>query len=168
MTSDTCASEQQTSQGLQMNVLFSCPRCHGNVNHDIDESTLRLTCPACQTVVQVSGGAVHESRLEKCLVCPSTDLFVRKNFPQRVGVTIVVIGFAISCLTWFYHMVIATFVVLFATALLDVVLYVIVGDVVECYRCHARYQGVEDNDRHEAFDLEVHERHRQQQARLTK
>ncbi len=151
-----------------MNVLFSCPRCHGHVNRDFDENTASLTCSQCQTAVQVSAGALHGSHLKKCLVCPSKDLFVRKNFPQRVGVTIVIIGFALSCLTWFYHMVIATFVVLFATALLDVVLYVLVGDVVECYRCHARYQGVADPVGHGGFDLEVHERHRQQQARLTK
>ncbi len=150
-----------------MNILFFCSRCHSDVNHEFDENTARLTCSNCQTAIQVNAGALDGDRLDKCLVCPGTDLFVRKNFPQRVGVAIVVIGFAISCLTWFYHMVIATFVVLFATALLDVVLYVIVGDVAECYRCHARYRGVADPVSHGAFDLEVHERHRQQQARLT-
>ena len=96
--------------------------------------------------------------LQKCIACPSTELFVRKNFPQRLGVMIVAIGFGISCVTWYYHMIIATFAVLFLTALLDVVLYLIVGELVECYRCHAQYRGLTDVTKHGAFDLEVHER----------
>ena len=75
-------------------------------------------------------------------------------------------GFALSCVAWFFHMLITTFAILFATALIDVVLYLSLGDVVECYRCHAQYRGLDDMTTHEPFDLEIHERHRQVQARL--
>ena len=155
-----------------MNILFCCPSCKNDVRSDFESDSTSLSCPECNTSIKLSTGCVEsvneqgEGRLQKCLVCPSDDLFVRKNFPQRLGVTIVAIGFGLSCLTWAQHRVIATFAILFATAFIDVVLYVLVGEVVECYRCHARYSGVTDPVSHGGFDLEVHERYRQQQARL--
>lgn len=111
-------------------------------------------------------GAWQEGRLTRCIVCPSTDLFVRKDFPQGLGVAIVVLGFAVSCITWYLYMVMATFAVLFATALADLALYLIVGDSLVCYRCRARYRDVDEIDQHEHFDLETHERYRQHAARL--
>ena len=99
-------------------------------------------------------------------MCPSTELFVRKNFPQRLGVTIVGIGILLSCVAWSYYEIYWTFGILVATALIDVALYALVGDVVECYGCHARYSNLPNPRAFEAFDLEVHERHRQKNARL--
>ena len=59
--------------------------------------------------------------------------------------------------------------VLFATALDDVVLYLIVPDALMCYRCGAMYQGDVDSwPSHSAFDLETHERHRQLTARYSR
>ena len=104
--------------------------------------------------------------MRRCLVCPSTELFVRKDFPQRLGVAIVIAGFALSCVFWAYDEVIVTFAVLFATALIDVVLYLTMGNVLECYRCHAQYRGLPEFDDYEQFDLEAYEKHRQQSLRL--
>lgn len=109
---------------------------------------------------------MKDGQLRRCLVCPSTELFIRKNFPQRLGVTIVVLGFAASCVTWYLRLPIATFGVLFATAGVDVVLYLLMGDALQCYRCHAHYSGVEDTAAYSPFDLEIHERHRQEKIRL--
>lgn len=101
------------------------------------------------------------------MVCPSTDLFVRKDFPQRIGVALVAIGIVGSSITWAYGHLYWTFGILFATALADVLLYTFVGDQLMCYRCHAEYRGVVDMESHGGFDLETHERHRQISARLT-
>ena len=59
-----------------------------------------------------------------------------------------------------------TFAILFATALVDVVLYLIVPDALMCYRCGAQYRMAEGMARHGAFNLETHERYRQQAARM--
>jgi monovalent cation:H+ antiporter-2, CPA2 family len=40
--------------------------------------------------------ACRDGRLTRCIVCPSVDLFVRKDFPQRVGVGLVAIGLALG------------------------------------------------------------------------
>jgi hypothetical protein len=81
-------------------------------------------------------------------------------------VGIVVVGIVASSIAWGYTFVIATFAILFATALVDVVLYLIVPDALMCYRCGAQYRMAEGMSRHGAFNLETHERHRQQVARL--
>jgi hypothetical protein len=105
--------------------------------------------------------ALDSDRLDRCLVCPSSDLFVRKDFPQRLGVAIVVGGFLASSIAWYFHMVLTTFGILFASAFLDVCLYLVMGNVLECYRCHAQYRDVAQLETHPAFDLETHERYRQ-------
>jgi hypothetical protein len=111
-------------------------------------------------------GALDAERLHRCLVCPSADLFVRKDFPQRLGVAIVTIGILASCVAWAYHQLIPTFVILFLTALVDVVLYLVVPNALMCYRCGAHYRSAPGLDSHSPFNLETHERHRQQKARL--
>jgi hypothetical protein len=110
--------------------------------------------------------AFAADQLCRCLVCPSTDLFIRKDFPQRVGVGIVAVGIVGSSIAWGYSLPILTFAILFATALVDVVLYLIVPDALMCYRCGAQYRMAAGMDRHGAFNLETHERYRQQAARM--
>jgi hypothetical protein len=147
-----------------MLIRFVCLRCEQPAEVHLDKSV--LTCPHCQLTVQTPNDAWDDGRLRRCLICPSTELFVRKDFPQRLGVAIVLIGFAVSCVTWFHYWVGATFAVLFATALVDFVLYLVVGDSLVCYRCHAEYRNLPEQQGYEAFDLETHERYRQQAARL--
>jgi hypothetical protein len=147
-------------------VTYACPNCGNLCCQELTPQSTDFSCPTCSQSLQLTKGALVDGVVEKCAVCPSTELFVRKDFPQRVGVAIVTLGFAASCIAWYYHMLITTFAILFATALIDVALYVLVGDLLECYRCHAQYRGSGNLADHAAFDLEVHERHRQMQARL--
>jgi hypothetical protein len=83
-----------------------------------------------------------------------------------VGVTIVVCGFALSCITWNYYLTFWTFAVLFATAAIDVVLWFVVPNCLNCYRCDAQYRGLKGLEKHDGFNLETHERYRQQAIRL--
>jgi DNA-directed RNA polymerase subunit RPC12/RpoP len=149
-----------------MNVSFSCSRCQQAVRVELEASATELKCPACGQEIVIPSDAIADGKLSRCVVCPSRELFVRKDFPQRLGVAVVIVGFAISCVTWAYYMTYLTFAVLFATALVDVVLYAFVGEALMCYRCGAMYRGASGIDEHEGFDLETHERYRQQAARL--
>lgn len=149
-----------------MNVTFRCPHCDEIGRVEFDARTRELACPSCETKWPVPACAVTPDKLVQCLVCPSTELFIRKDFSQQLGVAIVVVGIAISTVFWFYRMPIWTFGVLFATALIDVVLYLFVGNVLHCYRCQAQYREVPGLEEHAPFDLETHEKHRQQRIRL--
>lgn len=149
-----------------MNVTFACPRCHRTVEAVVDEHDSQVVCSACDHRLPISAEGYANGELRRCLVCPSTDLFVRKDFPQRLGVSIVVLGFAVSCVTWYFYLPYWTFAALFATALLDVALWFVVKNCLSCYRCDAQYRGLRGLEKHAGFDLETHERHRQQLIRL--
>lgn len=154
------------SGNLEMNVTFNCPSCEQTVRASFASESKELTCPACERRIQIPAGAIDGPRVTRCLVCPSTDLFARKDFPQKLGVALVVIGFIASCIAWANYQVLWTFAILFATALVDLLLYITMGESLTCYRCHAQYRGSQDLHHHGEFDLETHEKYRQMAARL--
>ena len=149
-----------------MNVNFACPRCDQSARVDVAIDAAVFACPNCDAQIEVPDGAVEGERLQRCLVCPSKDLFVRKDFPQRLGVGLVVVGLVGSTIAWGYRMPEIAYAFLFGTALLDLALYMLVGNALVCYRCNAHYRFLEGIDRYAPFDLETHERYRQQAARL--
>ena len=162
-----------------MRVTYACPACAATVSIAAAESQGTLACPRCAATVEVPADAIGwsgpggeptepgqgEPRLRRCLVCPGTELFARKDFPQRLGVGIVVAGLAASCITWAWRLLVPTFAILFGTALVDVVLYLLMPECLTCYRCGARYAGAGAGG-FGGFDLETHEKHRQQRIRL--
>src|SRR5690242_2096348 len=125
-----------------MNVTFPCPKCEAANRTEVAEDAEAIACSHCGQSMQIPLGAIDEGKVTRCLACPSVDLFVRKDFPQRLGVTLVTIGLIGSCIAWAYGYIYWTFGVLFATALVDVLLYVIIPNALMCYRCGAMHRGV--------------------------
>jgi hypothetical protein len=78
----------------------------------------------------------------------------------------VVAGLGASCVAWAWRELVLTFAILFGTALIDVVLYLFMPECLSCYRCGARYRGEGITGSFGGFDLETHEKHRQQLARM--
>lgn len=146
-----------------MNVTFPCPNCGQASRTEVTSDTDTLDCGNCGRSIKLP--ARTTGQVERCLACPSRDLFVRKDFPQRLGVTIVVIGIAASTVAWGMSEPLWTYAILFATALVDLVLYLTMPDALMCYRCGATYRNVSLAE-HGPFELETHERYRQQAARL--
>lgn len=148
-----------------MNVTYHCPACHKPVREQLTDATAALACPHCQQQITVPAKAIQGDHIHRCLVCPSTDLYARKDFPQRLGVVLVIIGFVASSIAWANYMVFWTFAILFTTALIDLVLYIVMGESLTCYRCGAQYRGFADIEIHGGFNLDTHERYRQLAAR---
>ena len=121
-----------------MNVTFACPHCDAASRTEFVAETSELQCPHCHKQLVLPQDAVEGRQVRRCLVCPSTDLYVRKDFPQVVGVALVGVGIVGSSIAWYYSNVFWTFGILFATALADVLLYALVGDALMCYRCNAQ------------------------------
>jgi DNA-directed RNA polymerase subunit RPC12/RpoP len=149
-----------------MNVTYHCPACHKAVREQVSAASTALDCPHCHQKVTIPTGAIQGRRLQRCLVCPSVDLFARKDFPQRLGVGLVVFAVIGSSIAWANYQVIWAFAILFGTALIDLVLYIVMGESLTCYRCGAQYRGFEEIELHGGFDLETHERYRQMAARM--
>lgn len=163
-----------------MRITYACPACHATTSLDGIETRDALECTACHAALPIppaafEAGTARPPRLQRCIACPSLELFVRKDFPQRLGLAIVVVGLAASCVAWANRELVITFGILFGTALLDVLLFFFMPDCLSCYRCGARYSGdgvANEPDgpgtggrRFAGFDLETHEKHRQLAAR---
>ncbi len=149
-----------------MNITYACPNCDHTQRRELSDDTTLLRCDQCGQEIQIPPGALVDHEVRHCLVCPSTDLFLRKDFPQRLGVAIVVVGFVASSFAWAWYWTYTTFGILFLVAGIDLALYLVVGQCLMCYRCAAEYRGVKGLEKHGQFELETHEKHRQQQARL--
>jgi hypothetical protein len=151
-----------------MELTFSCPECGAVGRVSSLETAVRAVCPRCGTARPLHPEAITQSRLDACPWCLTTDLYLQKDFPQGLGLFIVVVGFAISTVFWYYEMPIATFAVLVASAVVDGVLYHTVPDVTICYRCSCQVRGAGSNPdgSFQPFDLVVGERYRQERIRL--
>jgi predicted nucleic acid-binding Zn ribbon protein len=149
-----------------MNVAFRCPHCDRTSEVKLAADAREMTCPRCNAAWPIPEGTTAEGKLWQCFICPSTELFIRKDFSQSLGIAIVVAGIVLSSAFWAYRMPFWTYAVLFTTAAIDVVLYFTVGNLLQCYRCQAQYRDVPGLENHGGFDLETHEKHRQQKIRL--
>lgn len=150
---------------MAITLTFCCPHCERSSRVEL-RADERLRCPDCNESWELPAGALAGGQLTRCLVCPSDELYVRKDFSQRWGLAIIVVGFVASSVAWYFHRPYWTYGILVGTALLDLLLFLLVGDLLQCYRCHAEYRGLSGLESHGYFSLETHERYRQQQARL--
>ena len=148
-----------------MNVTYRCTDCGGTTRSEVRPEVELLECLHCNGKIRMAVSSAEDLG-RRCVVCPSTELFVRKDFSQRLGVTIIVLGFVASSIAWAYHQSVLSLAILVGTALLDAGLYLVTGNVLTCYRCHSEYRDVPTLEGQPAFNLEVHERYRQQAARL--
>jgi hypothetical protein len=126
------------------------------------------TCDHCGVGHHLHPGAIENSQLLACPWCATTDLYVQKDFPQGLGLFIVIVGFVISTIFWYFEKPLITYVVLLASALLDLVLYYRVPGVTICYRCLSQLRGAGSNpgESFHSFDLAVGERYRQERLRI--
>ena len=99
--------------------------------------------------------------LTTCPHCGCRDLFVRKDFPQKTGLAVVVIaGVAFLVLAARRGTFYLGVVVLLAAAVVDAMLFAFVPKVTTCYRCRSDFRGVPLNPDHGPFELAVAEKYR--------
>jgi hypothetical protein len=150
-----------------MELTFSCPSC-GAIGHvaPLEEASL-ANCRQCATSRPLHPEAMVHEQLQACPWCMTADLYIQKDFPQGLGLFIVVVGFAISTVFWYYEMPIPAYLVLVLSMLLDLVMYYQVRDVTICYRCLSQLRGVGSNPdgRFKVFELALGERYRQERLR---
>jgi hypothetical protein len=89
-------------------------------------------------------------------------MFVRKNFPQKLGLLLVILAALAFLLLaarretfWIGGMILAI------AAGIDVLLYALVPKITVCYRCRAEFRGP-INPKHGGFELAVGEKYRGQ------
>jgi len=149
-----------------MQVSFQCPDCEQARRANVAAGTTAIACDGCHWSRPVRFDVSETSVPEACLVCGCGDLWRQKDFPERLGLAMVVLGALLSTVAWAYHLPAAALGILLGFALVDLVLFTFMKDVLVCYRCHARYRDVPFREDHPRFNLETAERYRQEAARL--
>lgn len=150
-----------------MELTFECPGCK-TVNHVKGvETASAATCRSCGKSRGIRHSSSDAEGLVHCPLCATEEMYVQKDFPQGLGLAIVLVGFAVSTVFWYYDRPVPALGVLLISALADMVLFRLVPDVTICYRCLSQIRGVGANPggRYRAFDLAVGERFRQERIR---
>jgi DNA-directed RNA polymerase subunit RPC12/RpoP len=132
-------------------IAFACPACGGEAVCGLDGQG---RCRACGSEARLDvPEATRQARVvERCPACGSPLLYVQRDFNQKVGLGIVVVGAILAPFTPFYSSLIVA-------ALVDAGLYALLPEITVCYRCHAHFRGFARNPRHQAFDLHLAEQY---------
>lgn len=147
-----------------MHVTFRCPKCDQSQRSGDCRVGGAVEC-SCGWKQPISEGDATGSAPNHCLVCGTLDLWRQKDFPPVLGILCVATG-AISALTaWYYHRPVIALSILMGFAILDMLLYNFMSDVLVCYRCRARHGQVDLSGR-DAYDHELGERYRQEEIRM--
>lgn len=144
-----------------MTVHFVCPHCEYPGHLTWGEAS-EWRCPSCAQVLNI---AESDSQLATCALCGNHELYKKKDFPHWLGMTILTVAIALSVYTYLWYEKWLTWALLVGSAILDVLLYALVGDVVVCYRCNAHYRRLPPSAAHKPFDLSTGERYRQEKIR---
>ena len=147
-----------------MHVTFRCPNCDQSQRSGDCRTGGAVQC-GCGWTKPLTEHDITGEAPNHCLVCGTLDLWRQKDFPLVLGLLFVAIGaIGSSIAVYFYHPVWALGI-LMALALLDMVLYQVMSDVLVCYRCRARHGQVDLTGR-VAYDHELGERYRQEELRM--
>jgi hypothetical protein len=149
---------------MQLN--FLCPKCGRPCSQDVHVAGDRLECP-CGWGKLVVADDLAQGDPARCLGCGNADLWRQKDFPAAWGLAAVAVQVVVSTVFWAWRRPVWTYAVLLAFAVLDLVLYVVLPDVLVCYRCRARHRRPIRPGLHPTFDHGTAERYRQEQLRAT-
>jgi DNA-directed RNA polymerase subunit RPC12/RpoP len=149
-----------------MQLVYRCPRCGETQRPDAIEAAPLVHCGHCGWERTIAGGDVVDGRPTRCLCCGCEDLWRQKDFPQKLGLLMVGAGILLSTIAWANMEPALAIGILMGFALIDMVLFVVMPDVLVCYRCAARHRHAKPPENHPRFNLETHERYRQETIRL--
>ncbi len=146
-----------------MQIRFHCPTdgCVAIIEYEPLEGAERsIRCPRCGTQHQigVSDRVRSDHVVDACAVCGSKELFIRKDFPQMLGLVVVVVA-GIASIVLFRTSILLAYAVLGAAVVVDFVCYLVVGKLTTCYACRAEYRDAMLNPDHEGFDLATSEKY---------
>ncbi len=126
-----------------MNILAKCPKCDAGLPVQAAGAGVPIRCGRCGREMQLTfSDAVRADRaVDVCPVCEGTDFYARKDFDPTVGLTVVIVGAAISAGFYWFGRDLVAYSILAGAVLIDLVVYGLLKDVTVCYRCHSEFRG---------------------------
>jgi len=144
-----------------MLILVKCPECDAGLPVRAGEGAEAIKCGRCgrEIPLEMSEAVRDDRAVDRCPVCGGADFYSRKDFDPKIGLTVVIIGAAISAVFYWYERDLIAYSILGAAALIDPVVYGRLKDLTVCYRCHSEFRGAYQRtapafDLHTADDLE--------------
>ena len=119
-------------------------------------------CPACRHGLHLEKA---DPALPACLVCGNHELYKKKDFPHTLGMGILGLVTVAFLIAQFWYAQWWAWGILLGGAAVDSLLYLLVGDVIVCYRCNANYKNFLATPAHQPFELTNGERYRQERLR---
>ena len=146
-----------------MQIRYHCPTdgCVAIVEYEpLETCGETMECPRCHVhhPMRISDSIRRDQRVDRCVICGGSELFIRKDFPQRLGLAVVIV-FGLAAVYYFSVSVLIAWSILGAAALIDLVIYAFLGKVTTCYACRAEYRKCPLNPAHEGFDLATSEKY---------
>jgi hypothetical protein len=137
-----------------MNILAKCPQCDAGLPVSAAEAPAAIKCGGCGRNIPLS---ISESLrigqgVDRCPVCNGAEFYGRKDFDPKMGLTVVIIGIAISATFYWFKRDLIAYSILAAATLVDLIIYGRLKDLTVCYRCHTEFRGPEARQA-PAFDL---------------
>ena len=153
---------------MSTHIIFQCPVCQKRRITSPEPASGAVNCSECQWKRDEGAGDFKEGNLTRCRICGCEDLWRQKDFPPALGLALVATAAILSCIAYAYYQHVVALGILMAAALIDMLLYSFMGDMLVCYRCGARHRRTTMDEQHPRFDLETAERYRQQDLRQQK
>lgn len=135
-------------------ILFTCRACEAEIVIGTTPTT-EVVCPRCHQhqEVRIPPSLATSKTVTSCVSCGHQDFYIQKDFNRQLGLIIVGIGILSSTYFFNHREPFLAMAALVGTAVIDLIIYSLVGFVTVCYSCHAVYRGFERNPEHEPFDL---------------
>src|SRR4030095_8348693 len=85
-----------------MQVVAKCPKCDASLPVQVEAAAASIRCGRCSQELRLtfSDSLRSDRGVDRCPVCEGADFYIRKDFDPTLGLTVVIVGGAIS--TGFY------------------------------------------------------------------
>lgn len=146
-----------------MKVQTTCPQpeCGSTFAFDYAPGQSAALCPGCRHEISLDTEATHAGRmLSRCPCCRCDEFFLRKDFPQKLGLLIVIGAALFSLILFARGRLLGSLAILLAVVIVDMVIYALVPKITVCYRCRSTFRGFPLNTHHKGFDLATAEKYR--------
>jgi hypothetical protein len=126
-----------------LEILAKCPKCDAGLPVRAADAPSAILCGRCgrEIPLAISNALRSDAAVDVCPVCGGADFYIRKDFDPKIGLTVVIIGAAISAAFYWYGRDLIAYGILASAALIDLVVYGRLKDLTVCYRCHSEFRG---------------------------
>ena len=126
-----------------MRICASCPTCRAQLPTAVEDGPPAIRCGRCgrDIALHLSDEVRADRAVDRCPVCEGGDFWARKDFDQKLGLAIIVMGALISGAFYWAGRDFIAYGILAGAVLIDLVVYGRLKDVTVCYRCHTEFRG---------------------------